>query len=270
MSSILKALRKVGEEKRSDRHAAPDLRLDQGLAPVKSRPFLPLLLGIALGAVIIGPIFLLAFKDSEPVAKVQPKTTAQPITKDQPLAKSEEAVDAEKKAVNSTAIVDVSPINSAIDQSRKDVVKPVKVPVVILSPDPVTTLEPVIIPESATTPVQEKIVKSVQATNVPVKKQTVTEAPVIIEKTPEIMQKPPELAVVNTLQAESSELPDGISLVVTEIFYNEDSTNSMAVINELPVMVGTYIDSAVVAAIQADSVLFVINGKSYVVAPSIP
>ena len=63
----------------------------------------------------------------------------------------------------------------------------------------------------------------------------------------------------------SSELPDGISLLVTEIFFQKDSDNSMAVVNDLPVMIGTYVDSAVVTEIRPDRVLFKLGGKTYTV-----
>ena len=53
MSSILKALRKIEEEKRVANHAAPDLRMDQGNPGQKPRPYLPLAAGIALGAVCV-------------------------------------------------------------------------------------------------------------------------------------------------------------------------------------------------------------------------
>jgi hypothetical protein len=65
-------------------------------------------------------------------------------------------------------------------------------------------------------------------------------------------------------------LPDGISLLVSEIFYQQDSANSMAVVNDLPVMVGSQVDSAVVAEILPDSVVFKIGDKTYAVDQSNP
>ncbi len=65
MSSILKALRKIEEEKRVASHAAPDLRMDHGHSARKGWPFLPLVAGIALGAACVGLFsFWYFFKDS--------------------------------------------------------------------------------------------------------------------------------------------------------------------------------------------------------------
>ncbi len=235
MSSILKALSKIGEEKRADQHAAPDLRLDHGLTPVQTKPFLPLLVGTAFGAVVAGLLFLLLFNDREPVTKAQPAVKAQPKIIVQPLVK-------------------------------KDFPEPVKVvPVVTLLPVPLATPDPFITPQSVTTPEQEKKVTSKPATIIPVKEQTVIETPLIVAKSSATMQKPAEVTVIKAIPSVSPELPEGIYLVVTEIFYNEDSANSMAVINELPVMIGTHVNSAVVSEIRSDSVLFVIDGNPYVV-----
>jgi hypothetical protein len=134
-----------------------------------------------------------------------------------------------------------------------------------LLPEPVVTPAPVITPQTVTTPEQEKKVTSQPAIIIPVKEQTVIETPLIVKKPSVTMQKPAEVTAIKAIPTESPELPEGISLVVTEIFYNEDSANSMAVINELPVMIGTHVNSAVVSEIRSDSVLFMIDGNPYVV-----
>ena len=58
-------------------------------------------------------------------------------------------------------------------------------------------------------------------------------------------------------------LPVGTSLKVTEVFYQDDPANSMAVVNDLPVMIGTFVDSAVVLEIRSDKVVFKIGDDSY-------
>ena len=142
MSSILKALRKVGEEKRVDQHAAPDLRLDQGITPVKSKLFLPLLIGIVLGAVVIAPLFLLASKESALVTKAYPVAKIPPVKNAQAVATSEEVVTVETKTVASVATVSLSPQNKIADQGRKDLTEPTKTSAVNLRPEPVTIPEP--------------------------------------------------------------------------------------------------------------------------------
>ena len=58
MSSILKALRKLEEEKRGGKLEAPDLQVDQGRPDTTGRPFIPLLIGAVLGILLIGLFFL--------------------------------------------------------------------------------------------------------------------------------------------------------------------------------------------------------------------
>ena len=57
MSSILKALRKLEEEKRGGKLEAPDLRVDQGQSTTVRKSLLPLVVGVVLGALIVGLIF---------------------------------------------------------------------------------------------------------------------------------------------------------------------------------------------------------------------
>jgi general secretion pathway protein B len=197
MSSILKSLRKIEEEKRGAVRAAPDLRVDQGFAPAKSKQLLPLLIGLALGAVIVGLFFLWS-----------PGSTA-PVVKDQPQTKTNEAVSATKQ-----------------------------------EPKP-----------SAAGPAERVVA--------PAKKEQKPDVPIVVSIPAKTIQTPPAVMVAATAPTVSSELPDGISLLVTEIFFQEDSASSMAVVNDLPVMIGTHVDSAVVTEIRPDRVLFTIDGKTY-------
>lgn len=246
MSSILKALRKIGEEKRIDQHAAPDLRLDQGVAAVASKPFLPLLTGIALGAVIVGLIFLWMQRGAEPVAKAQV------------VSEAKQVVAGGGNSVDSASIVSASPTINFPGQSLKDLAEASKVSVVTLSPDPVVIAESIdtVIPKSLPNP--------------PVKRQKQAETLTLVSKPATTTQTSSLVAIGKTTQVESSELPEGISLTVEEIFYQDDNANSMAVVNDLPVMIGSQVDSAAVTEIRPDSVLFKINGKAYVVALSLP
>ncbi len=200
MSSILKSLRKIEEEKRGAVRAAPDLRVDQGLAPAKSKQLLPLLTGLALGAVIVGLFFLWA-----------PRSTA-PVVKDQPQTKANEVV-------------------SAVKQDSK----------------------------------ASSAVKAERAV-APAKKEQKPDASIVVSNSAKTIQTPPVVMVATAAPMVSSELPEGVSLLVTEIFFQEDSAGSMAVVNDLPVMIGTHVDSAVVTEIQPDRVLFKIVNKTYTVA----
>ena len=246
MSSILKALRKIGEEKRVDQHAAPDLRLDQGLNSVASKPFLPLLTGIALGAVIVGLIFLWLQRGADPVVNAQ--LASEP----------KQVVAVERNTFDSAVRTNVSPTSNLSDQSLKDLAEVSKVSVVTLAPEPVT------ITASLNKVAPKPLYKP------PVRQQKPEEISTPVSKSAATMQTPLEVAVVKTTSIEHSELPEGVSLTVAEIFYQDDNANSMAVVNDLPVMIGSHVDSAVVAEIRPDSVLFKIDDKSYVVAVSSP
>ena len=199
MSSILKSLRKIEEEKRGAVRAAPDLRVDQGFAPAKSKQLLPLLTGLALGAVIVGLFFLWS---PGPMA---------PVVKDQPQTKAKEVVSAVKQ--NSKT--------SGAGQAEKAIA--------------------------------------------PAKKEQKPDVPIVVSRSAKATQTPPAVMAAAPAPTVYSELPDGISLLVTEIFFQEDSANSMAVVNDLPVMIGTHVDSAVVTEIRPDRVLFKLGGKTYTV-----
>ena len=237
MSSILKALRKVGEEKRVVQHAAPDLRLDQGLAPVQSKPLLPLLTGITLGAVIVGLLFLWPSKDAIPVAKVQPVSESQPVA-----ATSE-------KVVASAALANHPVQDNRSATSLKELTESSTVSVVTMQPEPVT------MPEGA---------KST-ASKSPVNKHKAAETLTVASVPSPRIKAPPHSVDASAVLTEPTDLPEGVSLAVTEIFYQEDHVNSMAVVNDLPVMIGTHVDSAIVDEIRPDGVLFKIADKDYFV-----
>lgn len=243
MSSILKALRKVGEEKRVDQHAAPDLRLDQGLTLAESKPFLPLLTGIALGAVIVGLFFLWVQKDAEPVAKVVPLTSTAQV------------VSVEKKAVDLAVPANILTEEKTSDKSFEDLAESTKVPVVAVASEPKVVLENIKIESLAKSPVNKPQPPSVAS---------------LASKTATTKQAPSIVVATKALVAKEAELPEGVSLLVTEIFHQQDNANSMAVVNDLPVMIGSHVDSAVVTEIRPDSVLFNIDGKSFAVAVSKP
>ena len=199
MSSILKSLRKIEEEKRGAVRAAPDLRVDQGFAPAKSKQLLSLLTGLALGAVIVGLFFLWSTRPTAPVVKDQPQT------------KTNEAVSATKQE-----------------------------------------------PKTSAAGPAERVVA-------PAKKEQKPDVPIVVSIPAKTIQTPPAVMVAATAPTVSSELPGGISLLVTEIFFQDDSASSMAVVNDLPVMIGTHVDSAVVTEIRPDRVLFKLDGKTYTV-----
>lgn len=218
MSSILKAIRKVEEEKRAAAHTAPDLRSDQGGRSHTKKSLGPLLTGMILGAVCVG-LFLYATSEQDEAAPVMVKAPVE---------------------------------NVAISSPEPAPVKPVieTIPVVTLPPEPV--------PVKISTPAVKKTVANPEkkVARKTIQKQPATPPPVSKKPTPTPdLAKPPAL-------------PDNVTLKVAEIFYQEDPANRMAVVNDLPVMVGTPVDGALVQEIQPEHVVFRINGTDYTVAPS--
>lgn len=224
MSSILKALRKLEEEKRGGKLEAPDLRFDQGQSTTARKSLLPLLVGIVLGGLIVGLIFFWPTGTSQKPDVVQNMT---------PTA--------------------LSPV----------IEPPVASPEVVTDPPPPQTAKPL-----QTTTVLAKPEASVAA----VVREPVVSRPVRMSPTPADIAEPAapvEIVAQQELPKETVALPDGIRLNVTEIFY-QDAVNSMAVVNDLPVMVGSYVETAVVTEIRTDRVLFEIDGKLYSVSAPHP
>jgi general secretion pathway protein B len=217
MSSILKALRKIEEEKRVARPAAPDLRVDQGLRPVRAKQYRPLLVGVVLGAFIVGLFSFwlsgnadLVVKEASQPSESVPSTIPSRALPDKPTVKT------------ANSEVSLSPVPKPVVRQRA-----------------VVTSQPVAKPEKKL-PVVDLATQADMPTAVPI-----VPSPVV-----------------------SAVLPEGVSLFVTEIFWQESNSDSMAVVNDLPVMVGTHVDSAVVDGIRKEQVIFKIDGKLYIVGLS--
>jgi|GEM_PF-1797809 len=243
MSSILKALRKLEEEKRGGKLEAPELRVDQGQPVTKPGPLVPLAVGILFGAVVVGLFFLWSTESTQERDNVQNVTQA-PVAPVTSQAHPVPQVVVDQQTAPETAKTLQQPSLAAPVKSETEfasIANETSVPGAVREPTPV--------PEVAQEPVRQT-------------KETVpldTEEPV---RSIRAVEKPeaPQQGIM---------LPEGINLIVTEVFY-QDAFNSMAVVNDLPVMVGSHIDSAVVTEIHADRVLFEIDGKVYSVPVPLP
>ncbi|MDG5467040.1 hypothetical protein P9J64_01735 [Deltaproteobacteria bacterium IMCC39524] len=251
MSSILKALRKIEEEKRVASHAAPDLRMDQGLAEPKPRPLLPLIAGVALGSVCVGFFFLWSSSSFTEVASQpqrQLQADAQVLVVGSNQAEQPVIVLEEKSPVTPLS---ASPAPVVREKTPEIVVETSKVPEIILpaepvpaffnTPEPIKTLEPPIAFEA----------------------QAKAKAPKVVKEAPKESMTSTSASKPESLPVKARPLPVGASLKVTEVFYQDDPANSMAVVNDLPVMIGTFVDSAVVLEIRSDKVVFKIGDDSY-------
>ncbi len=264
MSSILKALRKIEEEKQVNKSAAPDLMSDQGFVPLKPKPFVPVLSGVAIGAVLVGLLFLWVLKGPASVVTTQPESKPEHAAVVAVAEQAQVISSAEQKEKTSDSALNLNTlqISAYSGQSLDNLAESEKVSVVTLSPEPAALVEN----HSAQT--SKPVVKS------PVKpiaiKAKAPEIKGIAGNLAKVKQEPKEAVAVNMTPKISSDLPHGVSLLVSEIFYQEDSANSMAVVNDLAVMVGSYVDSAVVNEIRPDSVVFEIGSIIYKVNWSRP
>lgn len=218
MSSILKALRKVEEEKRVAAHAAPDLRSDQGARARNKKTFGSLLTGMLLGAVCVGLVMY----------AIPGEDVTEPLPVD---VQEENPVASQPKPTPTSA--------------KKAVIE--TIPVVVMPPEPVSveTRAPRTNEPAAASP-KETTAKSLTET------QSV-----------KVPGKPKPIAVAAPAESAIPSLPAGVTLQVTEIFYQPDPADRMAVVNDLPVMVGTPVDDALVSEIHPDYVLFKIDGNDY-------
>ena len=232
MSSILKALRKLEEEKRGGQLEAPDLRVDQGQTASKARPWVYLATGVVCGAALVGLIYVVLGGHKQQTEIAQNELRA-PVN-----AVAEQALPLPQAAAEEPLPSDVSTPPRSIAPGQ-----PVTPAAVAIS-----TSEPGLArggpPNSPAVERQPK--KDQRAAAAVTTRPAGTEA----------MQAP---------APQAAQLPAGTRLLVSEIYYQGD-LDSMAVVNDLPVMVGSHIDSALVTEIQVDRVLFDIDGKVFAVS----
>ncbi len=258
MSSILKALRKIEENKRVAEYAAPDLAHDQGAVPAKSSALRPLFAGIAIGAVVVGLIFLqpkytvdLATRQStvKPLAIAATETMEQTPS----LSIREEGTVVSQPSTNlPSKILPVAPEYNSIKA-----VDARQVPVAVLPQEKIVV--------SVARRAETVLAKDVTSSSNSSRKSKIALKPDITrteKSAPKVKSLPPVAPVVDKPTL-SLQLPAGVDLQLTEIFYQEDSASSMAVVNDLPVMVGSQVDSAVVTAIRPDSVMVKIDDNVY-------
>ncbi len=158
-------------------------------------------------------------------------------------------------------------IPSAEDTMVREVIMPVEA-VPMISVQTVPQKQP---PEivSARKPSPEVVATKIVATTaVKTPKSDLTAAKTlkadpVMAKTPEDEPTVARLAEADSIAVNIKPLPEGVHLKVSETFYHEDPANSMAVVNDLPVMIGTFVDSAMVLEIHSDKVVFKIDDTLY-------
>lgn len=246
MSSILKAIRKVEDEKRTSQGEAPDLMVDHGGPVERPRALLPLASGIVLGAVVVGLILLFVPRSADHVVR-QP-------------APAEVMPRLEPPVVTVPAV----PASADVTPDRTDVGSMKAVSTSSLPHPSPAIIEQMLPPET------------IAVAPVPGPKAPPVQPPVAAPPAASPSRTAPDMTVahaaphVPSADSGPTSLPAGVVLTVSEIFFQEDSSASMAVVNDLPVMVGTPVGNAVVEAIHADRVVFEIDGHSYPVRAASP
>ena len=197
----------------------------------------------------VGLFFLWSSSDFTEVASQpqrQPQAEAQVVVVESNQAEQPVIVLEEKGPVTSLS---ASPVPVVREKTPEKVVETSKIPEIILpaeavpafltTPEPVKTLEP------------------------PIAFEAQAKAPKVVKEAPKESMTSTRPSKPESLPVKARPLPVGASLKVTEVFYQDDPANSMAVVNDLPVMIGTFVDSAVVLEIRSDKVVFKIGDDSY-------
>lgn len=251
MSSILKALRKIEEDKRTSQHAAPDLRTDQGRVVQKTGPWFPLVSGTIVGAVCVGLFFFWSSSSDIPVNSSRPEESVEAKISDGPTPT---VADESQGPTHSIDTLSTTLPQRASAEEQIPVVVMAAEPTAVINRAPLVTDRPVAVakPAKVVEPAKVENASAVVPVPLPEKDSQAELTPVSFEAS---TGSPEPLSV----------LPDGINLTVSDIFYEIESANRMAVVNDLPVMVGTAIDSAEVLEIQAEAVLFKIDDISYLI-----
>jgi hypothetical protein len=232
MSSILKAIRKAEDEKRAGDSVAPDLMVDHGQSTPKSKPttLLPLTAGVVVGAVIVVVAILLF--DVADESSLDKQSNREDSVAKAPLVTREKPPTSRN---TTSAVREAARVSDSVADGS------------------------------------QKIVKEEVFVSAPVKGFQPAAPDETVDNT--ILQPKEDRQKTDVISSESDKntsVPPGIQLVVTEIFHQENDANSMAVVNDLPVMIGTYVDSALVKAINKNSVEFDFNGNSLLISVSEP
>lgn len=240
MSSILKALKKLDAEKHSKTGAGPDLSNTQESPATQQRSWLPLLAGVVLGVLSVGVLMVWFEK---------------PVVLQQQKAATKQSTTVTSLAAQPAAPVEVVTSPKSVETPPRPASQAMSVPTEKISARPQ--------PASPTRPAEDAAVTRVKPAQVQ-KEQKPASSPPVAAAPPAPIATP----VAAPAAAAAERQAPLIGLKVSEIFFNEDGTDSMAVVNDLPVMEGTLIEGAVVEQILADRVVFLLNGQTLEILPT--
>jgi general secretion pathway protein B len=222
MSSILKALRKLEEEKAARREGGFDIARDILRTSSRRRPAI----SWRLPAAILGAVLLFGWGGYRLAIPSAPVPASVPVI-GQPLPASTVA----------------PPKNPALSAAIP--------PAAMLHPRTVVA-EPPIVEEVIEHDIPASFPVQTRARPIPAAKAG--PAPVASSPVPAVPPSPKTQAAVQDI------LP---ALVLSDIVYHDDPDARLAIINDLPVMLGTAIDETVVEEILRDRVRLSRNGKIF-------
>lgn len=272
MSSILKSLKKLEEEKTSQKQGSNNVSRDilKGDVPKRKAKSGPSWQIIVLLLVLIGgAVLFLRTPTPVPVAETPPGGSTQPMVAALPsgetTAEPQPGVASEPPAAEATAreVVEASKetaealkTTAAALQDTATVLKDkVMVPqdVVAVAP-PASPPKKVRKPAAAPAPAKEKVASA------PEKKIDLANAfPAPAPKIKPVPMPPDARTAVWSLSNKKGATKP--VLKVSEIHWRNDVRERLAVVNDLPVMEGVVIDGAKVDRIFKDRIRFVVNGQ---------
>lgn len=272
MSSILKALRKLEEERASRRDGGLDIARDiLRRPPSRRRPSpwrhsatISLLTVLLLGAGAWGVIQRLA-PIPLPVEGVGEERTVSPPPAPEPVSSPPAAETPFAPPANRLALVQAEPeiVEETIDdRPTARVGEKVSTRPAVPPPKPVSERSPRLPAESSAriaVSLPAPPPRSTAPLSVPAAPAPTSAAP----REPESTSAAPVVAPSLPKPADQAPVPVRPSLVVSGIAFHDDPDARLAIVNDLPVMRGTSVEGAMVEEILPDRVRFSLDGKSF-------
>lgn len=272
MSSILKSLKKLEEEKAGQKQGSNNVSRDilKGDVPKrksKSGPSWQLI--VLLLALIAGAVLFLRSPQPAPVVETTPTAPIQDQVTKLPAAESttqaQPAVGNEPPAADATA--------RGVVAASKETAEALKTTAAALQDTAAVLKDKVIVPKEAVAVVppasKPKKVSKPASTPAPAKESVASAPEKKVDLANAFPAPPPKIkpvpmppdsrtAVWSLANKKGSSKP---VLKVSEIHWRNDVRERLAVVNDLPVMEGVVIDGAKVDRIFKDRIRFVVNGQ---------
>jgi general secretion pathway protein B len=275
MSSILKSLKKLEEEKSGHKHGSSNVSRDilKGDVPRrKSKSKFPWVLMVLLVAFAVGAVLFLRSPAPVPMAATAPAAVIAPAPV--PALPAGEQGNQAPTAANKDAATAV-PTAQEVVSASKETAEALKTTAAALQDTAEVLKDKVMVPKEAVVaapaPAKPKKVSKPASKPVaaPAKDVAASEPQEKIDLAAAFPAPPPKIKLV-PVPAEARSSVWSLAnqkgstkpvLKVSEIHWRKDVRERLAVVNELPVMEGVVIDGAKVDRIFKDRIRFVVNGQ---------